>query len=128
MAFCCLAYLLVQDSSTHCIQHLNNFDLFPPLDNSNQRFPVVNASSLGSHSTLSVNLHSTLFHFLLESCKQSCFLMKTLTLSIIPSVLYISKWLTQMFIESFSQPSISASVLQGALLPVCTHSVTWGLL
>lgn len=51
-AFCCLTCLLVQDSPTHFIQHLNNFDLLPLLDNSNQRLPVVNTSSLGPHSTL----------------------------------------------------------------------------
>lgn len=71
MAFCCLTNLLVQDPSIRCIQHLNNFDLLPPLDNSNKRFPVVNTSSLGPHSTLlSVNLNSRLFHFWLKSCKQ----------------------------------------------------------
>lgn len=128
-AFFCLTNLLVQDSSINCIQHLNNFDLLPPLDNSNKRFPVVSTSSLGPHSTvLSVNLHSRQFHFSLKSCKQSCFLMKALTLSIILSILYLSKWLIQISNGSFSHSSISASALLGTLLQVRKHLVTWRLL
>lgn len=128
-SFCCLTNLLFHYSSICWIQHLNNFDLLLPLDNSNIRFPVVNTSSLGPHSTvLSVNLHSRQFHFSLKTCKQSCFLMGALTLLIIPSILYLWKWLIQISNESFSHSLISASALLGTLLQVSEHWVTWQLL
>lgn len=127
-SFYCLTNLLFHYSSICWIQHLNNFDLLPPLDNSNKRFPVVNTSSLGPHSTvLSVNLHSRQFHFSLKTCKQSCFLMNALTLLIILSVLYLWKWLIQISNESFSHSLISASALLGTLLTTGDFSNFWDL-